>query len=349
MKLLVTTYMVDEYKEVFEKMFDEVHYKGMMELGRLLTEDELAEALQGMDAVFIEFDPLSRKVLEQAKDLKIILSVRGGAHANIDVEAATEMGIPITNVPGRNGDTVADFTIGMMIAVSRGLAQGNHLIKNKVMTDEKQHFENGFCKNDINWVGSTPEKFAYLQYKGPTLAGKTLGLVGCGAIGMEVAKRAEAFDMEVIAFDPYLKPENIKYGIKLMELEDVMRQADFVSIHVPVTPSTRGLVSAEMLSLMKPNAYLINNARAAVLDYDKLIDMLQKNEIAGAALDVYPIEPLPDNHPLVAMDNVVLTPHIAGCSLDPYVRSYKKLAVDAQRFLAGERPEKVYNPDVYKD
>ena len=94
MKLLVTTYMVDEYKEVFEKMFDEVHYKGMMELGRLLTEDELAEALQGMDAVVIEFDPLSRKVLEQAKDLKIILSVRGGAHANIDVEAATEMGIP---------------------------------------------------------------------------------------------------------------------------------------------------------------------------------------------------------------------------------------------------------------
>lgn len=349
MKLLATTYMDKEYRLIFEKMFDTVRFEGMMSLGRLLTEDELIQKMQGIDVGVIEFDPMTRKVLEQCKDLKIILSVRGGAHANIDVEAATELGIPIVNVPGRNGDTVADFTMGMIISVSRGIAKGNYLIKNKVITDNKQHWENGFSKTDVNWVGSTSEKFGYLRFMGPTLAGKTLGLVGCGAIGSETAKRAVAFGMNVIAYDPYLKPENVKYGIKLVSLKDVMSKSDFVSVHIPVTPNTRGLLSADMLSLMKPTAYMINNARAAVMDYDKLIDMLQKKQIAGAALDVYPIEPLPDTHPLLELENVQLTPHIAGSSYDPFKRSYKKLAKDMQDVLDGKRPEKVYNPDVYKN
>lgn len=317
----------------------------MMELGRILTEDELADAIEDCDVILIEFDPLTKKVLERAKKLKVIASVRGGAHANVDVDEASHRGIPIFNVPGRNQDTVADFTIGMILALSRGIAKGNLLIKNREITDDKTYVENGFCVTDVNWVGSTPEKFAYLQYKGPTLAGKTLGLVGFGAIGRETAKRALAFGMKVLAYDPFVKESAISSDVKLVELSELMASSDFISIHLPVNKGTLGIVSAEMLSKMKKTAYLINTARAAVMNYDKLIEMLQKNEIAGAALDVYPVEPLPNNHALLELDNVVLTPHIGGCSMDPYTRSYDKLFTELKLYLDGGMPKKVYNPE----
>lgn len=316
-----------------------------MELGRILTEDELADAIEDCDVILIEFDPLTKKVLERAKKLKVIASVRGGAHANVDVDEASHRGIPIFNVPGRNQDTVADFTIGMILALSRGIAKGNLLIKNREITDDKTYVENGFCVTDVNWVGSTPEKFAYLQYKGPTLAGKTLGLVGFGAIGRETAKRALAFGMKVLAYDPFVKESAISSDVKLVELSELMASSDFISIHLPVNKGTLGIVSAEMLSKMKKTAYLINTARAAVMNYDKLIEMLQKNEIAGAALDVYPVEPLPNNHALLELDNVVLTPHIGGCSMDPYTRSYDKLFTELKLYLDGGMPKKVYNPE----
>jgi len=326
-------------------LFSEITFAGMMELGRILTEDELADAIEDCDVVLIEFDPLTKKVLERAKKLKVIASVRGGAHANVDVDEASHRGIPIFNVPGRNQDTVADFTIGMILALSRGIAKGNLLIKNREITDDKTYVENGFCVTDVNWVGSTPEKFAYLQYKGPTLAGKTLGLVGFGAIGRETAKRALAFGMKVLAYDPFVKESAISSDVKLVELSELMASSDFISIHLPVNKGTLGIVSAEMLSKMKKTAYLINTARAAVMNYDKLIEMLQKNEIAGAALDVYPVEPLPNNHALLELDNVVLTPHIGGCSMDPYTRSYDKLFTELKLYLEGGMPKKVYNPE----
>lgn len=345
MKCLVTTYMDEKYVPMFKELFDEVEFLGMTKLGRILTEDELVAAVGDVDCIVVEFDPLTRRVLEAAKHLKVIASVRGGAHANVDVKAASELGIPILYVPGRNGDTVADFTLGMMIAISRGLAKGNHLIKSRVITDDKTYCENGFCVTDVNWVGSTPEKFAYLQYKGPTLCGKTLSLLGYGAIGREVAKRALAFDMKVIAYDPFVKQENVTQDVTMVDLDTAMSQGDFVSVHLPVNDGTRGLISAEKLAMMKPTAYFINNARAAVVDYDKLIDMLQKGEIKGAAMDVYPVEPLPNNHPLLDLDNVCLTPHIAGCSLDPYDRSYTRLLEDLGRFFRGEEVLRLYNKD----
>lgn len=346
MKLLITTYLDQEFLPILEEMFNTIEYAGMMQTGRVLTEKELVQAASDVDCILIEFDPLSRYVLKRCKNLKLIASVRGGARANIDVQAATEMGIPIIHVPGRNKDTVADFTMGLIIAVSRGIAKGHYLIKNHVITDNKRFDENGFCETDINWVGSTKEKFAYLQFKGPTLNGKRLGLIGYGAIGRETAKRALAFDMEVVAHDPYVKPANVKQDVNMVDLSELMKTSDFISIHVPITKGTIGMVNSDLLSLMKPDAYIINTARAVVMDYDKLIDMLQKRQIAGAALDVYPVEPLPEDHPLLELDNVVLTPHIGGCSFDPYERSYRMLTEDIRRFIDGEQPKHLYNADA---
>lgn len=348
MKLVVTTYMGEPYIEKFRGLFDEIEFVGMTKIGRVLNEDELISSLEDADAVVVEFDPLTRRVLESCKKLKVIASVRGGAHANVDVQATIDLGIPMLFVPGRNKDTVADFTMGMLIAVARGLAKGHHLIKNRVITDAKNHVENGFCPVDINWVGSTPEKFAYLQYKGPTLSGKTLGIIGYGHIGKMMAQRALAFDMKVIAFDPFVAQQDVLQDVMMVDLDTLMSTADFITIHMPVNEGTRNLISAEKLSLMKPTAYMINAARAALMDYDKLIDMLQKREIAGAALDVYPVEPLPDDHPLLDLDNVVLTPHIAGCSLDPYERSYNYLLEDLANFFHGSPINHLYNPDSLK-
>ncbi len=346
MKLLITTYLDERYLPILNEMFETIEYAGMMQTGRVLTEDELIQAGSDADCILLEFDPLTRYVLQNCKNLKLIASVRGGARANIDVRAATEMRIPIINVPGRNKDTVADFTMGLLIALSRGIAKGHHLIMNNVITDNKTFSENGFCETDINWVGSTEEKFAYLQFKGPTLNGKLLGLIGYGAIGRETAKRALAFDMKVLAFDPYVNPETVNENVTFVDLPELMKISDFISIHVPITKSTIGLVNSELLSLMKSDAYIINTARAVVMDYDKLIDMLQQGQIAGAALDVFPVEPLPENHPLLELDNVVLTPHIGGCSFDPYERSYRMLTEDMKRFMNGEQPEHIYNPDA---
>lgn len=347
MKLLVTTFIDSPEFDSFKEMFDEIVYEGMMKIGRVLTEDELCEYIKDVDVLIPEFDPITKKVIDAANNLKLIASPRGGAKANIDIEYINKKKIPVLFVPGRNQDTVADFTMGMLIDVCRGISLGNHLIKNRVITDVKQHFENGFCKNDVNWVGSTPEKFAYLNFKGPTLNGKRLGLIGYGAIGRETAKRALAFGMEIVTYDPFVRQEDIELDVKLIQLKELMKTSDFISVHIPVTDDTRGLINSDMLSLMKRNAYLINTARAAVMNYDKLILMLQNNEIAGAAFDVYPIEPLPDNHPLLTLDNVVLTPHIGGCSFEPYDRSYKMLAEDVKRFFNGERPLRLYNPEIW--
>lgn len=349
MRLLVTTFIVEEALKELKEIFAEVEEVGMRSTGRVLSEEEISKALKGFDALLVEFDPVTQKVLEENPDLKLIASVRGGPHANIDIKAATERGIPVLYCPGRNGDTVADFAMGLLISLSRGIVKGHVSITEGLITDELSHDKNGFCVNDVNWVGQTPEKFAYLHYKGPTLSGKTLGLLGFGAIAREMATRATAFGMKVLAYDPYVQESDAaRFNARLRDLEEVIQSADFLSIHLPVTPETRGLVGRKELQLLKPTAYLINTARAAVMDYDVLIELLSAGKIAGAALDVYPVEPLPPGHPLLSLENVILTPHIAGASLDPYQRSYKMLIEDIQRFTKGEKCQRVYNKEVYK-
>ncbi len=349
MKLLVTTYIGSQYFEAIRGMFDEIVYEGMMKIGRVLTEDEMCEYIKDCDCLISEFDPVTAKVLESAKNLKLIASPRSGCHVTIDVDKANELGIPIIYVHGRTGNAVAEYAIGLMIAVSRHMARANMLIKTRQLTDDKCYTENGFCEADVNWVGSTKEKFAYLNFKGPIMEGRTLGLVGFGAIGREVAKRALSFNMKILAYDPFVKQEDVNMDVTMVDLPELMSNSDFVSLHLPVNDGTRGLVNAEVLSLMKPTAYLINTARAAIVDYDKIIDMLQKNEIAGAAFDVYPVEPLKDDSPLLDLDNVVLSPHIAGCTLDSYDTSYRTLSADMELFFAGEKPVHLFNEEIWEN
>jgi phosphoglycerate dehydrogenase-like enzyme len=185
----------------------------------------------------------------------------------------------------------------------------------------------------------------YKRFTGIELGGMTVGLVGLGAVGREVAARLAPFKARILAYDPFLK--TAPAGVTLTDLDDLVARADIVSLHAPVTPDTMGLLSAERLAKLKPTAFVVNTARAALTDEDALFEMLKSGRLAGAALDVLAMEPLQPDNRFFAIDNVIVTPHIGGATVD-VTRHQSDIVVDAiERHLRGERPRWVANPAVY--
>lgn len=287
---------------------------------------ELAKLVGDVDALLVHVAPVTKEVLEAGKRLKVVGCARGGP-VNVDVDAATMMGIPIINTPGRNAEAVADYTLGLILAHSRNIARAHLLLKQGKWSDE-------FYDYDVC---------------GHELSGMVLGMVGLGRIGVEVAKRAKAFGMRVIAYDPYISEEKMREcGVeKREELEEVLRESDFLSIHARLTSETRHMIGERELKMMKPTAILVNTARGEIVDEDALVKALKEGWIAGAALDVFESEPLPPGHPLTKLENVTLTPHIAGASKETVYRAARMLGEDTARVLRGERPRYCVNPDVF--
>ena len=246
------------------------------------------------------------------------LGVAKGTPATVDYDAIDKAGLELSYTPGRNRVAVAEFNLGLMIAVSR------NLVKSAIGLNKGEH--TGPAKEDIYDVpdiknvtfGPLDENHPFIDYGiGFELYGKKLGIAGYGAIGREVAVRAKAFGMEILAYDPYMPAERIEAdGAKAVDLDTMLSESDMVSIHLPVLDSTKGIVNKDWFSKMKPTAYLINTARAAVIDQKDFVEALENKVIAGAAVDVYWEEPVPANHPLLKMPNVVCTPHMAGLTTD---------------------------------
>lgn len=246
------------------------------------------------------------------------IGVAKGTPATVDHESIVKAGLDLSYTPGRNAVAVAEFTIGLMIASTRNLAAsstglqiGDHL--GEPMADV---YDVPDVKNVV-W-GPLDENHPFTDYGiGFELYGRTLGIAGYGAIGSEVAKRAIAFGMDVIAYDPYCPAEKMEAdGVKSVDLDTMLGESDIVSIHLPVLPSTKDMVNKEWFSKMKPTAYVVNTARASVIHQRDFVEALQNKTIAGAAIDVYWKEPIPSNHPLLSMKNVTLTPHMAGLTID---------------------------------
>ena len=266
------------------------------------------------------------------------MGVAKGTPATVDHDAIAKAGLELSYTPGRNRVAVAEFNIGLMIAAARrltlsstGLARGEHL-----GAPAEDVYQVPDVKNVI-W-GPLDENHPYTDYGiGFELYGKTLGIAGYGAIGREVAVRAKAFGMEILAYDPYMPAEKIEAdGAKAVDLDTMLAESDMVSLHLPVLPSTKGMVNKEWFSKMKSTAYLINTARAAVIDQKDFVEALQNHEIAGAAIDVYWQEPIPANHPLLAMRNVTLTPHMAGLTTDVDNWSGTMMGDEVIAYLKGE-------------
>jgi D-3-phosphoglycerate dehydrogenase len=285
----------------------------------------------GADVLIVEADLVHEEVLDTCR-LKIIGCCRGDP-VNIGIERATALGIPVLFAPARNADAVADLTLAYMLDLARSVFVVNTLLKQGQMRFER-------TSDYLN---------VYERYGGFELGGVTVGIVGFGAIGRAVARRLYGFGSRVVAYDPYVKPEVFAaYHAEACALDDVLRQADILTVHCPDLPETQGLIQAPQIRMLKRGAYVLNLARAAIVDEDALYAALVDGHVAGAALDVFRDEPVQSDNRFVALPNVLCSPHLGGATRD-VVRHQTDLVVDGiEAYLRGDRPAHIVNPEVLK-
>jgi D-3-phosphoglycerate dehydrogenase len=287
---------------------------------RLYDGEKLAARIEaeGADILIVESDFVNGPVFDLS--LRLIGSCRGDPN-NVDIAAATKAGIPVLRAPGRNADAVAEVTIGLLFAVNRFLVPADRDVR----------------AGQVYAEGLIP----YQRYRAWELAGATVGIVGLGAVGRAAKWRFEGLGMNVLSFDPF-NPD----ATHNTDLNSMLAECDVVSMHAVVTPDTENLMGAEQFAAMKEGAIYINSARAMLHDIDALTAALQSGHLAGAGLDHFKGENLKIDHPLVAMNNVVLTPHIGGATYNTEANHSKLIADDVARILAGEQPVNCVNAEV---
>jgi D-3-phosphoglycerate dehydrogenase len=348
-KLLITARFVKEQLKELEPSVASVHYSGWGETRELLSEDQLIRELEDVDIFISEYEAISSKVIRSSESLKLIACCRNEPVASIDLEAATERGIPVLYPPGRNAVSVAEYAFGLMINISRNIHEVYHLMKYTTELTRVKYKEHGRGRMGFPSEWSFDARAPLVRFGGPELANKVLGIVGIGAIGSQIASRANAFNMKVITHDPYVSDDYIaRAGAERMALEALFKQSDYIVIAARVRDDNRGMINGELLDLMKPTAYFINIARAILVDYDALYEVLRSKSIAGAGLDVYPREPIPSDYPFLHLDNVICSPHLAGSSTD-VEKYHSEMAVeDIASAIRGKKPERLFNPESWE-
>ena len=279
--------------------------------GKPLTSAEIAALLPGIDGYIAGLDQIDRAALEKADHLKVICRY-GVGYDNVDLAAAAEKGIVVTNTPGANSASVAELALALMLALARQVPEADKAVHQ----------------------GKFP------RLNGASIEGKTVGILGLGAIGKQLARRLVGFDCQILAYDPLPNREFCRqYKVELIEsIDTILPQADFVSLHLPLLPETRGLVNSAFLGKMKKGAYLVNTARGEVVDEQALLMALQSGHLKGAGLDAFAVEPPPADHPLLALPQVIATPHL-GAQTDGATNNMGWLAMrDCLAVLRGEEP-----------
>ena len=282
-------------KEMIEAFADEVVYNPH---SRPLTAGEVAALLPGADGYIAGLDTISAEALAGAPESLKVISRYGAGVDRVDLAAARARGIVVTNTPGTNSTAVCELAFGLMLSLARRIPQLDAAVKS----------------------GGWP------RTSGMELAGRTLGVVGFGAIGKKLAVRAKAFEMDVIAYDPYFDAAfAAEHGIRQVTLEELFPQADVISLHVPLTEQTRHMIGAAQIAAMKPGALIINTARGGLIDEAAAAEALKAGKLGGVGLDAFEVEP-PQDSPLMGLDNVVMTPH-AGAHTDEAVAAMGMMAV----------------------
>jgi glyoxylate reductase len=287
----------------------------------------LEELRQGAAAVFAvpPTDRLDKEALGQAPQLKVI-SGFGVGYDYVDVAEATRRGILVCNTPGTLTETTADQTWALLLAAARNVAQGDRYVRSGA------------------WRGYNPALLL-----GAEVHGATLGIIGMGAIGSAVARRATCFGMRILYTSRSRKPEiEAATGAEYRSLHDLLRESDFVSINCALTPETRGLIGERELALMKPTAVLVNTARGAIVDQRALAQALQRRQIAAAGIDVYEVEPLPPDDPLLECENATLVPHLGSATHATRARMSRVAAENIVAALQGRRPPFLVNPEAWR-
>jgi D-3-phosphoglycerate dehydrogenase / 2-oxoglutarate reductase len=283
------------------------------------TPQEVVDAVGDAEVLAVHFAPVSEKVLSAGSRLRAVVVARAGVE-NVNVEEATRRGVAVVNLIGRNANAVAEQAVGLMLAEARDLARADAGIKD----------------------GAWPEESA-----GPVveLHGRTVGLVGFGQVGRRVAERLAGFDTRILVYDPYVDASEMRSrgAEKVDDIERVFGEGDFVLLHARLTDETRRFIDRRLFELMKPTAYFINNARSRMVDYDALYEILAERRIAGAALDVHEDEPLPADSPWRRLDNITLTPHIAGSTEETLENSVRLVTEAVAEIAASGRATNTVN------
>ena len=294
-------------KTELEALVGEVIYNPT---GKPLKSTEVAGLLKGVDGYIAGVDGIDRAALEHADRLKVI-SRYGVGVDSVDLQAAAERGIIVTNTPGVNSVSVAELTVGLILSLARQIPEGASALRQGL----------------------------YPRLAGVSLEGKTIGIVGFGAIGKELARRLRGFDCRIVAYDPV--PDHIfaeANGVELVPLDELQRLSDFISLHLALLPETRGLVNRDFLAKTKRGAFLVNTARGEIIEESALLEALQSGQLRGAALDVFAVEPPSPDNPLLAMKQVISTPHLASQTDSATNRMGWMAMQDCLAVLRGEAP-----------
>lgn len=317
MRILITAPYHEQGQLTLAEKFGEVVYRPWKDLGRAFNEDELIDLLSDTEAeaLITEHDHVTAKVITANPQLQFI-GVCRGTPSNVSLETAKAMGIPVFHTPARNAQAVAELFLATVIDLMRNTYAGVEWLKGK------------------NWTADAHT--SYLQFKGNELAGKTIGMVGFGAVGQRIAGMVGNFPCHIKFYDPYLETFDAKY-VKT-SLEDLFETCDVVSIHLPVNASTIGMIDKSLISKMKPDAIFVNTARASVVKRDDLLEALENKCIRGAVLDVFDQEP-PDeiDYRLINLPNVLATPHIAGATHEVEDHHVEIMNGRIMQWFAGEK------------
>lgn len=279
------------------------------------TPDGVVDFVDDAEILITQLAPLSRDVFERLPNLKMVAVSRGGP-VNVDMQAARDHNVLVVNTPGRNASAVAEFAIGAILTETRKIRVGHEALRN------------GQWRGDLYRADVT----------GRELCEMTVGVIGYGNIGSKVVRLLRAFGCRVLVHDPYIQltPDDRDAGVELIDLDGLLAEADIVSMHARVTDETRQMMNEDAFSKMKPEALFVNTARGPLCDYDALYRALTDGDLGGAMLETFAIEPVPEDWPLIKLDNVTLTPHIAGASVRTITFAAEMAAEEVKRFLAGD-------------
>jgi len=317
-------------KEIPESALDMLKTKADVKVWmeeRLPTKDDITREVKQVDGFYCQLvDDVDKEVINAGENLKVISQVAVG-YDNIDVKAATKRGIYVTNTPEVLTDTTADYTFALLMAVARRIAEADRYVRR----------------------GDWKIPWSLTMFVGGDIWGKTIGIVGLGRIGLAVARRATGFNMKRLYYDVIRHPDLEKeLGAEYVDFETLLKQSDFVTLHVPLLPETYHLMGEKQLKLMKKTACLINTSRGSVVDEKALYKALKEGWIRGAGIDVHEKEPTDPDNPLLTLDNITVSPHIASASVETRTRMAVMAAENLVSVLEGKVPPTLVNKEVLK-
>jgi len=317
------TWMIDAWNLLPKVMDTRIEFA---DFPSLLEGKALGNRMRGEEILIVDEDHVTQDTLECNKNLKLIGTPTAGLN-HIDVAAATKRGIIVVNAPGVNADSVAEFAFALILTVTRQIIRADIGLRKGIVHELK----------------------SYTPLMGMELKGKTMGVVGAGHIGSRVATIAKGFGMKVLLYDPIVLPTYIEQFGKAVEMNELFAESDVISIHVPLTKQTLGMITEKQFRIMKKTAYFVNTSRGTVVNEVDLIRALKEKWIAGAGLDVQAHEPLQPDDPLLELENVIVTPHIASITTDAQQRCDRVVQEEVIRFAKGQRMRFIANPEVLRN